>query len=115
MMNTPRLSVVVLLFAIVALGRPRTAAPDDWFGLRKHAAAAAAPPAPCNPPLTVVGSPPGPYRHPSYPGGNCPWYGYGFGVPTYGWGYFGVSYRPAVICHHGYYDDYTQWGYRRGY
>jgi hypothetical protein len=58
---------------------------------------------------------PGPYRYPEYNSGNYPWYGYGFGVPTYNWGYFGAKYRPAVVSHKGYYDRYTQWGYRTGY
>jgi len=62
-----------------------------------------------------VATVPGPYRYPQYKGGNYPWYGYGFGVPTYQWGYFGAEYRPASISHHGYYGDFTQWGYRRGY
>jgi len=59
--------------------------------------------------------PPGPYRYPEYSTGHSPWYGYGFGVPTYQWGYFGARYRPACVSHKGYYGDYTQWGYRRGY
>jgi len=61
-----------------------------------------------------VAAPPGPHRYAEY---NVygPWYGYGFGVPTYQWGYFGARYRPAVICHKGYYGDLTQWSYRRGY
>lgn len=57
---------------------------------------------------------PTPYRCPGAPQ-VAPWYGYGFGVPTYSWGWFGVKYRPAVTCHRGYYDDFYQWGYRRGY
>ena len=57
---------------------------------------------------------PAPSRYPEYR--QCsPWYGYGFGVPTYSWGWFGAKYRPAVMCHYGYYGDFTQWGYRRGY
>jgi hypothetical protein len=58
---------------------------------------------------------PGPQRYPAYADGNYPWYGYGFGVPTYNWGYFGVHYRPMNLVHVGYYGDYYQWGYRRGY
>jgi len=57
---------------------------------------------------------PGPHRYPEY-NQSSPWYGYGFGVPTYSWGYFGATYRPAVITHRGYYGDFYQWGYRRGY
>ena len=44
-------------------------------------------------PGTPVGTsvgPPGPYRYPEYNTGHSPWYGYGFGVPTYQWGYFGA-------------------------
>ena len=44
-----------------------------------------------------------------------PWYGYGFGVPSYQWGYFGARHRPAIGSHTGYHDDFSQWGYRRGY
>jgi len=65
-------------------------------------------------PQRHVAAPPGPHRYAEY---NVygPWYGYGFGVPTYQWGYFGARYRPAAICHKGYYGDLTQWGYRWGY
>ena len=65
-------------------------------------------------PKRIVAAPPGPHRYPEY-NVHCPWYGYGFGVPTYNWGYFGARYRPACICHHGYYGDFSQWSYRRGY
>jgi len=58
---------------------------------------------------------PGPHRYPEYNTGNYPWYGYGFGVPTYNWGYFGARYRPAIVSHKGYYGRQTQWGYRTGY
>ena len=58
---------------------------------------------------------PGPYRYPQHADGRYPWYGYGFGVPTYNWGYFGAHYRPMSICHTGYYGEFVQWGYRRGY
>ena len=63
----------------------------------------------------VVGTPPGPHRYPEYNTGCYPWYGYGFGVPTYNWGYFGATYRPVCIGHTGYYGDFLQWSYRRGY
>lgn len=57
---------------------------------------------------------PAPHRYPEY--SQCsPWYGYGFGVPTYSWGSFGAKYHGEVICHRGYYGDFYQWGYRRGY
>jgi hypothetical protein len=105
---------VVAILSVVMLGLCRPAAAGDLFGLRKRAQQAA-PAAPYNPVPVTVAAPPGPYRYPAYSNGNYPWYGYGFGAPTYGWGYFGATYRPAVIGHHGYYDDYTQWGYRQGY
>ena len=67
-----------------------------------------------NPKPGMAAAPPGPHRYPEY--NVCgPWYGYGFGVPTYNWGYFGARYRPACICHKGYYGTLSQWGYRRGY
>jgi hypothetical protein len=59
--------------------------------------------------------PPGPHRYGEYAAGGDPWHGYGFGVPTYNWGYFGAHYRPMSICHTGYYGQFVQWGYRRGY
>lgn len=48
-------------------------------------------------------------------GPNTPWYGYGMGVPTYDYGWFGATYRPAKVSHTGYYGGTYQWGYRRGY
>jgi len=73
------------------------------------------PPAYLGNPKQIVPSQPAP--HPYYPEHNVagPWYGYGFGVPAYPWGYFGARYRPAVVSHHGYYGDFTQWGYRYGF
>jgi hypothetical protein len=66
-------------------------------------------------PTRHVAAPPGPHRYPEYNAAQAPWYGYGFGVPTYNWGYFGARYRHASLSHKGYYGDFTQWGYRRGY
>ena len=44
------------------------------------------------------------------------WYGYGFPVQTYRWGWFGAGrYYPRVVWHRGYYDDCCRWAYRRGY
>ena len=65
-------------------------------------------------PTQVFGPRPSPHVYPEY-NVSSPWYGYGFGVPAYNWGYFGARYRPAVTCHKGYYGDFTQWGYRQGY
>lgn len=42
-------------------------------------------------------------------------YGYGLGVPTFRWGYFGAYNRPLGVYHTGYYNQYVQWGYRQGY
>ncbi|MGD9126116.1 MAG: hypothetical protein PVH19_01950 [Planctomycetia bacterium] len=43
------------------------------------------------------------------------WYGYGMGVPTYSYGWFGATYRPARASHTSYYGNTYQWGYRRGF
>jgi hypothetical protein len=44
------------------------------------------------------------------------WYGYGFPVSTFRWGWFGAAhYYPTVFWHHGYYGDCCRYGYRRGY
>jgi hypothetical protein len=110
-----RLLPSVFLLAAVTLSQPATAAAGDWLSLLRRPDHAATPPAPYNPQPIVVGSPPGPYRCPCYANGNAPWYGYGFGVPTYQWGYCGATYRPVCICHFGFYNTYTQWGYERGY
>ena len=72
--------------------------PPDWVGN----------------PRRIVAAPPGPHRYGEY-NVCCPWYGYGFGVPTYQWGYFGATYRGACVCHKGYYGTFSQWGYRWGY
>jgi hypothetical protein len=44
------------------------------------------------------------------------WYGYGFPVSTFRWGWFGAShYYPTVWWHDGYYGDCCRYAYRRGY
>jgi hypothetical protein len=44
------------------------------------------------------------------------WYGYGFPVSTFRWGWFGSAhYYPTVFWHDGYYGDCCRYGYRRGY
>jgi hypothetical protein len=44
------------------------------------------------------------------------WYGYGFPVSTFRWGWFGAAhYYPTVFWHEGYYGDCCRYGYRRGY
>jgi hypothetical protein len=53
---------------------------------------------------------PGPYPP---PGG---WYGYGFPVTTYRWGWFGAErYYPRVTWHKGTNGDCMRWAYRYGY
>ena len=44
------------------------------------------------------------------------WYGYGFPVQTFRWGWFGAEhYYPFVWWHDGYYGDCCRYAYRRGY
>lgn len=44
------------------------------------------------------------------------WYGYGFPVKTYRWGWFGAArYYPTVFWHRDYQGDTVRWAYRRGY
>ena len=44
------------------------------------------------------------------------WYGYGFPVETYRWGWFGVEhYYPTVLWHKGYNGDTVRWAYRQGF
>jgi hypothetical protein len=44
------------------------------------------------------------------------WYGYGFPVKGYRWGWFGAGhYYPRVLWHRGYNGDHYRWSYRRGY
>jgi hypothetical protein len=44
------------------------------------------------------------------------WYGYGFPVTTYRWGWFGAEhYYPRVGCRSDYNGDRLRWAYRYGY
>jgi hypothetical protein len=44
------------------------------------------------------------------------WYGYGFPVRSFRWGWFGADrYYPRVVWHKGYYGDGRRWAYRCGY
>ncbi|MGD9632588.1 MAG: hypothetical protein AB7G28_06805 [Pirellulales bacterium] len=53
---------------------------------------------------------PGPYP----PAGG--WYGYGFPVSTYRWGWFGAErYYPRVGWRNNYNNDCIRWAYRYGY
>jgi hypothetical protein len=106
----------IVLAGLLAWGLcgPTEAPAAGPFELLRGLRQPAAPDYEGNPKTISVGTP-GPHRYPEYNTGNYPWYGYGFGVPTYQWGSFGVGYRSSVVSHHGYYGTYTQWGYRRGY
>jgi len=90
-----------------ALLLPTTVCGADFFGFRRANYSTS--------PHSTVAGPPGPHRYEGNDAARAPWYGYGFGVPTYQWGYFGVRYRGATLGHQGYYKDYTQWSYRQGY
>ena len=46
---------------------------------------------------------------------HAAWHGECMGVPTFNWGYFGVKSRAYGVSHGAYYDDYQEWGTRRGY
>jgi hypothetical protein len=43
------------------------------------------------------------------------WYGYGFPVKTFRWGWFGAGRYPHGGWYHGYYGDCCHRSYRRGY
>jgi hypothetical protein len=34
---------------------------------------------------------------------------------AYPYGYFGAQYRPYSVTHQNYYNDFSQWSFRRGY
>ena len=87
--------VFAIVFCLIAMTLSQPAAAIEGNGLDgRRRPPAAAPNAAVHAPPIVVASPPGPYRAPAYDG-CCPWYGYGFGVPTYQWGYCGSTYRPV--------------------
>jgi hypothetical protein len=55
------------------------------------------------------------YRHGPYPPANG-WYGYGFPVSTYRWGWFGAErYYPRVGWRSNYNGDCVRFAYRYGY
>ena len=68
----------------------------------------------CNPKVVAVGQP-GPgaiagaavISNPSLSGGACP--------SAYPYGYFGAQTRPYSVSFRNYYNDFTQWSFRRGY
>jgi hypothetical protein len=59
-----------------------------------------------------------------YPGGATdpvplpgprPYWGQALGATYYNWGYFGTHQHSQYTFHTGYYGEYTQFGYSRGY
>jgi hypothetical protein len=47
--------------------------------------------------------------------GPRPYWGQALGATYYNWGYFGTHQHSQYINHTGYYGEYTQFGYARGY
>jgi len=104
------IGLAVATASALAIERPSAAPWKHWLPLKHWR--------PGGPHQVSVG-PPGPQRYPQYAGGNHPWYGYGFGVPTYNWGYFGARYHGTCQgifnTYHGYHEDFHQWSCQRGY
>lgn len=104
------LGLAVAAVSVAAMERPSAASWKHWLPLKHWRQ---------GDPHQVSAGPPGPHRYPQHAAGNHPWYGYGFGVPTYNWGYFGAY--PYGTCqgifntYHGYHGDFHQWSCQRGY
>jgi hypothetical protein len=47
--------------------------------------------------------------------GPHPYWGQALGATYYNWGYFGAHRHAQYISHSGYYDNYYQFGYTKGY
>lgn len=48
--------------------------------------------------------------------GPRPYWGQALGATHYNWGYFGARHdRPQFISHSGFYGEYGQFGYSKGY
>ena len=43
-----------------------------------------------------------------------PYYGRGFGVPSFNWGHFGARHGSRFGSHVNYYGTFTQWSFSRG-
>ena len=117
---------LVLLLAAMTLGQPAAATAGDWFGLRKKAKPTpqstsqpgpqqAAQTVPYTPRPNTVAAPPGPIvirRTPTAcirgtaTASACPRIPGAISAPP--------TARP-FLCHFGYYGDFSQFGYRRGY
>lgn len=58
---------------------------------------------------------PAPRLQPDYATHQHLWHAYGLEAPTFRWGHFGAHSRPTFSVHRGYYGNYKQWTFRRGY
>jgi hypothetical protein len=112
----PPRRILFVLFAIVLFSLSPSAylwGADlyGWIGKQYHG------PVPyyiCNPKVVAIAQP-GPgavaggavISNPSLSGGACP--------SAYPYGYFGTQSRPYSVTHQNYYNDYSQWSFRRGY
>jgi len=47
--------------------------------------------------------------------GKKPYWGQALGATHYNWGFFGAQRHPQYISHAGYYGEYYQFGYAKGY
>ncbi len=47
--------------------------------------------------------------------GPRPYWGQALGATYYNWGFFGAHRHAQYISHSGYYDNYYQFGYTKGY
>jgi hypothetical protein len=47
--------------------------------------------------------------------GRKPYWGQALGATYYNWGYFGAHQHAQYINHSGYYNEYIQYGYSKGY
>jgi len=47
--------------------------------------------------------------------GPHPYWGQALGATYYNWGFFGAHQHAQYISHSGYYDNYYQFGYTKGY
>jgi len=109
------LVVGALLFADVASRAGSAHQPDS---ARPSAAPWRHPlrPAGVRPLVGLSWGPPAPNRYAQHQAGYYPWYGYGFAVPTFNWGYFGAHGHGTLLTgFRGYHEDFWQFSYQRGY
>lgn len=73
------------------------------------------PPRPLFPRLGPVPKTPAMYGYHPPTGGPRPYYGEALGTTYYNWGFFGAKRHAQLRTHTGYENDYSQWGYAKGY